>query len=186
MKLALLLTRSGQIAIGLALGWVLWESGRPFLGVALALAVAVIIPGVTWWLFERRPPPPSGAALAKEISRDELLLGHHEELLGQAHPETLTSRNNLAFDYVLAGRLSEAIRHYEVALTFAIHVQGPHHPETLTVRRNLADAYRRADRPLAAACLDTGPRTDLRGGPEREGPPQESDVARSCEVARSR
>ncbi|GAA3758245.1 tetratricopeptide (TPR) repeat protein [Spinactinospora alkalitolerans] len=151
MELARLARLIGQTGVAVLLGAALWSAGRPFMGIAVLLLVGVVIPVAAWWLFERQGPAPTGAGLDRQILRDELGLAHHEDLLGPAHPQTLTARNNLAFDYALAGRLDEAIVHYETALTFAIHVEGPDHPETLIVRRNLADAYRRSGRRAEAA-----------------------------------
>uniref|UniRef100_UPI0005933943 tetratricopeptide repeat protein n=1 Tax=Nocardia paucivorans TaxID=114259 RepID=UPI0005933943 len=59
------------------------------------------------------------------------------------HPDTLTSRNNLATAYHSAGRLTEAIELYERTLTAAEQILGPDHPDTAVVRDNLAAARRR-------------------------------------------
>ena len=80
--------------------------------------------------------------------------GHRlEQVLGADHPDTLTSRNNLAGAYQSAGRLDEAIALYTRTLTDRERVLGADHPDTLTSRNNLARAYqdggpaRRGDRP---------------------------------------
>ena len=62
-------------------------------------------------------------------------------VLGADHPQTLTSRNNLAYAYQSAGRLGEAIPLYEQVLADRTRVLGPDHPDTLTSRNNLAYAY---------------------------------------------
>ena len=64
-----------------------------------------------------------------------------EDVLGPDHPDTLTTRNNLAFAYHSAGRFNEAIELYERVLADRVRVLGPDHPDTLTVRNNLALAY---------------------------------------------
>ena len=69
-----------------------------------------------------------------------------EGRLGPDHPDTLTSRNDLAYAYCAAGRLEEAITLFEQALTDSIRVLGEDHPDTLTSRNNLAYAYRAAGR----------------------------------------
>ena len=74
-------------------------------------------------------------------------------LLGPDHPDTLTSRNNLAGAYESAGRLNEAITLYEQVLTDRIRVLGEDHPDTLSSRNNLAGAYRAAGRLTEAITL---------------------------------
>jgi hypothetical protein len=62
-------------------------------------------------------------------------------VLGVKHPDTLRSRNNLAYAYQAAGRLGEAIPLYETTLTARERVLGAEHPDTLISRNNLAYAY---------------------------------------------
>jgi len=62
-------------------------------------------------------------------------------LLGTDHPDTLSSRNNLAGAYCDAGRLDEAITLYQQNFADSIRILGPNHPGTLTTRSNLAGAY---------------------------------------------
>jgi tetratricopeptide (TPR) repeat protein len=69
-----------------------------------------------------------------------------EQLLGAEHPDTLTSRNNLASAYQAAGRLGEAIPLFEATLAARERVLGAEHPDTLTSRNNLAGAYDAAGR----------------------------------------
>ena len=73
--------------------------------------------------------------------------------LGPHHPDTLTSRNNLAVAYQDAGRLHEAITLYEQNLEDRTCILGPHHPDTLISRNNLASAYRAAGRAEEAEAL---------------------------------
>ena len=68
------------------------------------------------------------------------------DILGPAHPSTLTSRNNLAGAYCDAGRLDEAIPLYEQTLKDNSRLLGAHHPITLISRSNLAGAYQDAGR----------------------------------------
>ena len=68
------------------------------------------------------------------------------DTLGPVHPSTLTSRNNLATAYQVAGRLDEAITLFEQNLKDFERIQGPDHPDTLTSRNNLATAYQVAGR----------------------------------------
>ena len=75
-------------------------------------------------------------ALTLDVAVDAL-----EGLLGPDHPDTLASRNNLAYAYESAGRLEEAITLYEQVLPDSIRVLGEDHPNTLISRNNLAGAY---------------------------------------------
>ena len=76
----------------------------------------------------------------------EQTLADRERVLGPDHPDTLTSRNNLAVAYRDAGRTAEAITLHEQTLADRERVLGPDHPDTLTSRNNLALAYRDAGR----------------------------------------
>ena len=67
-----------------------------------------------------------------------------EQTLGTTHPDTLTSRNNLAGAYHAAGKLDQAIPLFEQNLTDQEQILGPRHPDTLTSRNNLAAAYHAA------------------------------------------
>ncbi|MGC0327022.1 tetratricopeptide (TPR) repeat protein [Streptomyces sp. SAI-170] len=71
-------------------------------------------------------------------------LAHYARVLGEDHPRTLTSRNNLALAYQSAGDLGRAIPLYEQTLADRVRVLGEDHPRTLTSRNNLAGAYESA------------------------------------------
>jgi tetratricopeptide (TPR) repeat protein len=62
-------------------------------------------------------------------------------LNGEDHPETLTSRSNLASAYHSAGDLERAIPLHEQTLTDRERVLGNDHPHTLASRNNLANAH---------------------------------------------
>ena len=87
-----------------------------------------------------------GDSFAQAIEYGQDLVSDREQVLGQAHPDTLTSRNNLASAYQDAGRLDEAIPLYERTLADCERVLGDDHPDTLTSRNNLARAYQAAGR----------------------------------------
>jgi tetratricopeptide (TPR) repeat protein len=72
----------------------------------------------------------------------EQTLADRMRLLGQDHPDTLTSRNNLALAYQWVGDRARAIPLYEQTLADSIRVLGEDHPSSLTTRNNLATAYR--------------------------------------------
>ncbi len=66
--------------------------------------------------------------------------------LGDEHPDTLTSMNNLAVSYHSAGRLDEAIPLLEETLRLRKAKLGDDHPDTLASMYNLAAGYRSAGR----------------------------------------
>jgi tetratricopeptide (TPR) repeat protein len=86
------------------------------------------------------------ADLGQGIAQARSVLADYERVLGADHPDTLASRNNLAYAYESAGRLSEAIPLYEQALADCERVLGTDHPDTLASRNNLAGAYESAGR----------------------------------------
>jgi len=88
----------------------------------------------------------ASADLSRAIAIGTRILADAERVLGADHPDTLTSRNNLAGAYESAGRLEEAIRLHERTLADAERVLGADHPDTLTSRSNLAYAYESAGR----------------------------------------
>ncbi|MFJ4094585.1 FxSxx-COOH system tetratricopeptide repeat protein [Kitasatospora sp. NPDC089913] len=82
--------------------------------------------------------------VARTIPLREAALTQFEQTLGDTHPDTLTSRNNLAYAYESAGDLDRAIPLYETTLTQREQTLGDTHPDTLTSRNNLASAYESA------------------------------------------
>ncbi|MEV8484901.1 tetratricopeptide repeat protein, partial [Streptomyces sp. NPDC052095] len=58
--------------------------------------------------------------------------------LGPDHPDTLTTRNNLAFWHGEAGDAAGAAQAFTDLLTDQLRVLGPDRPDTLTTRNNLA------------------------------------------------
>ena len=84
---------------------------------------------------------------------EQVVLTDCVRVLGEDHPDTLTSRNDLAGAYESAGRITEAIALLEQVLTDSIRILGPDHPHTLAWRNNLANAYRKAGRITEAITL---------------------------------
>ncbi len=78
---------------------------------------------------------------AKAIEVLEKAVVTRERLLGEDHPDTLTSRNNLALTYHVAGQVNKALPLYEANLQAMTAKMGPNHPETLISRNNLAGAF---------------------------------------------
>jgi tetratricopeptide (TPR) repeat protein len=86
------------------------------------------------------------ADLTRAITTGRTVLADAQRILGADHPDTLGSRNNLAYAYRLAGRVGEAIPLFEQTLADYGRVLGAGHPYTLTSRNNLAYAYQSAGR----------------------------------------
>jgi len=86
------------------------------------------------------------ADLTTALRHGTTLLTDCERVLGEDHPNTLTSRNNLAYAYQTAGLLDDAIPLHQRTLTDCERVLGDDHPDTLASRNNLAYAYRSAGR----------------------------------------
>ena len=87
------------------------------------------------------------------IAVGESLTADLERVLGADHPDTLTSRDNLATAYQDVGRAAEAIPLFEQALAAREQVLGADHPDTLTSRDNLATAYQDVGRAAEAIPL---------------------------------
>ena len=66
------------------------------------------------------------------------LLPVAERTLGPEHPETLTTRGNIACGTGLAGDAAGARDLYAALLPVRERVSGPEHPDTLTTRGSLA------------------------------------------------
>jgi Tetratricopeptide repeat/Domain of unknown function (DUF4062) len=87
-----------------------------------------------------------GDSAEQAIVIGERLVADRERLLGPDHPDTLTTRNNLAAAYWSASRIDEAIALDEQTLAARERVMGPDHPDTLSTRSNLANDYRAVGR----------------------------------------
>ena len=72
------------------------------------------------------------------ITEGELLLEEQATSRGPDHPDSLTTRNNLADWRGQAGAAAAAAAAYEELLADQLRVLGPDHPDTLTTRSNLA------------------------------------------------
>jgi len=71
-------------------------------------------------------------------------LAGYVRVLGADHPDTLTSRNSLAYACQDAGDRGRAIVLLEQTLADRLRVPGADHPDTLTSQNNLAIAYQDA------------------------------------------
>jgi hypothetical protein len=72
------------------------------------------------------------------------LLSVMGRVLGAEHPDTLTTRNNLAGWTGEAGDAAGARDQFAALLSIRERVLGPDHPDTLATRTNLAGWTRRA------------------------------------------
>ncbi|MET8742086.1 tetratricopeptide repeat protein [Streptomyces sp. NPDC004728] len=81
---------------------------------------------------------------ARAVLLFEVTLAQSEQVLGDTHPDTLSSRNNLASAYRDAGDLARAVPLFEATLAQRVRVLGDTHPGTLISRNNLASAYQEA------------------------------------------
>ncbi|HPB73618.1 MAG TPA: tetratricopeptide repeat protein, partial [Phycicoccus sp.] len=70
----------------------------------------------------------------------EATLADRERVLGPVHPDTLTSRNDLAAAYHAAGDLTRAIPLYEEAVKECRKVLSPGHPTMAVIEANLKAA----------------------------------------------
>lgn len=70
----------------------------------------------------------------------EEVLADRLRVLGSNHPDTLNSRNSLAYALQGAGRLDDAIALFEEVLADSTCVLGPNHPDTVLYRKNLEHA----------------------------------------------
>jgi tetratricopeptide (TPR) repeat protein len=78
---------------------------------------------------------------ARSISTGLIALSAAKRILGDEHPNTLTTRANLASSYWSAGRTDEALAIEEELLRDSERIRGNDHPRTVTARANLAISY---------------------------------------------
>ncbi|MFG2818637.1 tetratricopeptide repeat protein [Kitasatospora sp. NPDC048365] len=90
---------------------------------------------------------------ARTVPLREAVLAQSEEVHGDLHPDTLTSRNNLAGAYEAAGELERAVHLHTTVLAQSGTVFGDTDPRTLTSRNNLGSVYETAGDPQRAIPL---------------------------------
>jgi tetratricopeptide (TPR) repeat protein len=100
--------------------------------------------------------------LSPAITLFEQNLADRRRVLGDDHPDTLSSFHHLANAYRSAGRLVKAITMFEQVLTRRRRVLGNDHPETLNSRHNLAYTYLATGNPVEAITLLEQVLTDRR------------------------
>jgi Tetratricopeptide repeat len=62
-------------------------------------------------------------------------------ILGEEHPDTLTTKHNLASTYQAQGKIAEAAKLEEEVLEKRVKMFGDEHPDTLLTKHNLAYTY---------------------------------------------
>ena len=88
------------------------------------------------------------------IDQFEKLVEWDERILGPDHPDTLTSKNNLAVAYKKFGGLPKAIELLKETLADSERILGSDHPNTFSSKNNLAVAYKESgDLPKAIELL---------------------------------
>ena len=101
-----------------------------------------------------------GDSFAQAIEYGQALVADCERVLGETHPDTLTTRNNLAVAYRDAGRLDEAIPLFERTLADRERVLGddpPRHPDLPQQPRSRLPGRRAAGRGHPAATSAPSP-----------------------------
>ena len=104
--------------VGLAALSLVWrpESSQFFAAARQARLTAAAVPPYRGAADPAGTQVPGYGRLAEAIPLYEWSLTHRKQVLGNTHPDTLTSRDNLALAYRSAGRLAEAIALYERTL----------------------------------------------------------------------
>ena len=77
---------------------------------------------------------------------DVQVMDMRKKLLGEEHPDTLTSMANLASTYRNQGRWNEAEKLFVKVMDMRKKLLGEEHPDTLTSMANLASTYRNQGR----------------------------------------
>ena len=98
----------------------------------------------------------------QQITALEELLGDRLRVLGPDHPDTLTTRFNLAYWRDEVGDVAGAAAVFEELLADSLRRLGPDHPQTLAARRELArwpgaGGYTDAEGEGLVADLSVGP-----------------------------
>jgi len=91
--------------------------------------------------------------LEEAATLEEKALQKRRQVLGNDHPQTLTSMVSLAMIYQKQGKLAEAVALEEEVLPNLKLIRGNQHPDTLWTMDNLASIYRIQGRTQEAATL---------------------------------
>ena len=99
--------------------------------------ITIFAPLFEWVLGAGHPNTLKGR-MAEAIPLYRGALADCERVRGTDHPDTLTTRNNLAMAYRAAGRTAEAIPLLERTLADCERMLGADHPDTNAARADLA------------------------------------------------
>ena len=111
----------------------------------------------------------------------QLVLKDRLRILGPDHPDTIHSRNNLAYAYASAGDPLKGLDLYLQVFTEYARTLGPYHHYTLASRKNIADLYASAGLLNAAVPLYEDVLSDYQAGAGAAGGRLSSRVARAPE-----
>ena len=78
----------------------------------------------------------------KELEYELKALKISEEVLGERHPDTATSYNNVGMTYGDLGNYDKELEYKLKALKIREEVLGEQHPDTATVYNNVSSIYR--------------------------------------------
>ncbi len=67
-------------------------------------------------------------------------LSIRQKVLGEEHPDTATSYNNIGYVYSELGDYDKSLEYYDKALSIYRKVLGNEHPDTIKVRDNINQA----------------------------------------------
>ncbi|MDG4764329.1 tetratricopeptide repeat protein [Solwaraspora sp. WMMD406] len=104
----------------------------------MASGDALLRPGVHSLLFQAINSLGNTGQVESAVAAFAELLTDSLRVLGPDHPDTLTTRSNVAGWRGRAGDAAGAVTTFEELLTDSLRVLGPDHPDTLTTRNNLA------------------------------------------------
>ena len=78
----------------------------------------------------------------KALEYYQKALAIKEKVLGEEHPSTATSYNNIGGVFDSRGDYPKALEYYQKALAIFEKVLGEEHPNTATVRNNIRATHR--------------------------------------------
>ena len=78
----------------------------------------------------------------KALEYHELSLNIRKKILGEEHPDTATSYNNIGSIYNNMGDNKKALEYYELSLNIRKKILGEEHPDTATSYNNIGLIYK--------------------------------------------
>ncbi|WP_431919626.1 tetratricopeptide repeat protein [Nonomuraea jabiensis] len=134
--------------------WPIWHVLLPHIDALADHTTLATDSPTTSSLFDRAATFLAGqGAVHRAVTFSERSLAGRQRVLGDDHPDTLTSRNNLGVAYRVAGDLARATPLLERTLADRQRVLGDDHPDTWISRYDLGVAYQVAGDPARATPL---------------------------------